>query len=161
MEFNQRKAFVIFLWAVIIIAIVGIWKTVKYADLQPNRNLYQVVLLADNQVFYGKLHKVFSKYPYLSDVYYLNRQQPQLDDKGRPVNSNQQKFTVVKRGIDEIHRPVDRMYIARDKIIYWENVGADSLVAQGIAADKDVRAKQESSPPAPAAAPINTAPKDK
>lgn len=113
-------------------------------DAAPDPNAYQVTLLANDQVFYGKLHAVNSNYPYLTDVYYLKQQTPQVDKNGRQVGGD--KFTVIKRGIDEIHAPSDKMYLSRDKIVYWENVGANSLVAQGIKADKDWRAKQAQKP---------------
>ncbi len=113
-------------------------------DAVPDSNLYQVALLANDQVYYGKLHAVNSNYPYLTDVYYLKQQQPQVDKNGRQVGGD--KFTVIKRGIDEIHAPSDKLYIARDKIVYWENVGINSLVAKGIKADKDWRAEQAKKP---------------
>ena len=74
-------------------------------------------------------------------TYYLKPPTPQVDKNGRQIGGD--KFTVIKRGIDEIHSPTDKLYISRDKIIYWENVGAQSLVAKGIATDKDWRAKQQ------------------
>lgn len=128
--------------SIILIVIVALvfWKTVKYSGLSPDSNLYQVVLLRNDQAFYGKLHKVYSNYPYLTDVYYLNPQQPQVDRQGRQIGGN--KFTVIKRGIDEIHQPTDLLYFAKENILYWENVGADSLVGRGIKADKDWRAQQ-------------------
>lgn len=124
---------------IVILALV-VWKITKYSGLSPDGNLYQVVLLQNDQVFYGKLHKVHSDYPYLTDVYYLNPQEPELDRRGRQIGGN--KFTVVKRGFDEIHQPSDKLYFSKENILYWENVGSDSLVGRGIKADKDWRAQQ-------------------
>lgn len=133
---SKRTLGIIF---IIILALL-LWKAVKYSGLSPDGDLFQVVLLQNDQVFYGKLHKVNSNYPYLTDIYYLNQQQPQVDRQGRQIGGN--KFTVIKRGFDEIHQPTDSMYFARENILYWENVGPDSLVARGIAADKKWRAEQ-------------------
>lgn len=136
METRHKKIAAAIVILVVIIAIVGLVKMRRY---QPNENLYQVVLLENDQVFYGKLHGMHSKYPYLTDIYYLNPKGQQLDKEGRAVGGNQ--FTVIKRGIDELHQPTDVMYFSRDAIVYWENVGPDSLVARGIKADKEYRAK--------------------
>ena len=140
----EKKYVKIIALVVIVIALFALAKSYRYAGARPDKNLYQVVLLTNDQAFYGKLHNIFSRNPYLTDIYYLNPQQPQLDKTGRQIGGN--KFTVIKRGIDEIHKPTDRMYFENDSILYWENVGPDSLVAQGIKADKDFRAKQAATP---------------
>lgn len=140
MELSNKFKLILAVVAVAIIA-TGFWKWIKYIDLQPSQTLYQVVLLRNDQVFYGKLHKINFAYPYLTDVYYLNPQQPQLDRQGRQIGGT--KFTVVKRGIDEIHQPTDKLYIPRENIIYWENVGPNSKVEQGIKADRELRARSK------------------
>ena len=140
----RRKIFVTILVIVIIVGLGVRWKMERWERGEHegvNRDLYQVVLLKNDQVFYGKLHDVYSRFPYLTDVYYLNAQARPVDALGRPVGDQRQKFTVIKRGVDEIHQPTDAFYIGKDSILYWENVGPNSLVAQGIKADKDVRAK--------------------
>lgn len=142
---DKRIAAHVAFWLVILIVLVFIGKGIRGSGLQPDPKLYQVVLLANDQVFYGKLHKVNSSFPYLTDVYYLNPQEPALDKQGRPIKGAGQKFSVVKRGIDEIHQPTDRMYFSRENILYWENVGLNSLVARGIKADKEFRTKQAES----------------
>lgn len=138
MESSQKKKLV--LWVVVILVLIGAWKFARYHNTRPDPDLYQVVLLTNDQAFYGKLHNTHSRAPYLTDVYYLNPQAAERDKTGRQIGNN--KFTVVKRGIDEIHQPTDRMYFSRQNLLYWENVGADSLVARGIKADKEFRAKQ-------------------
>lgn len=139
MEFLNRKNLTIGLWIVIILLGFGIWKSVKYRGQNPDPKLYQMVLVRNgnetgtNQVFFGKLNKIYSNYPYLTDVYYLS---PTAGQGGEP------RFNIIKRGAGEIHAPVDRMYVNRDAVVYWENVGPQSNVAQGIAADKKLRAQQ-------------------
>lgn len=133
------------IWLVVLIALGGIYKLIRNAGTDPNPNLYQVVLLRNDQAYYGKLHKVHSDYPYLTDVYYLQPQQAQQGDNSKQQNTpaaNSPKFNVIKRG-GELHGPTDMMYIAKGSITYWENVGSDSLVSQGIKADKEQRAKQK------------------
>ena len=139
MEFFNKKTFTIILWVVIVVLAFGIWKSVKYRGQNPDPKLYQMVLVeggnesGTNQVFFGKLNNTNAKYPYLTDVYYLS---PTAGQGSGP------RFNVIKRGAGEIHLPTDKMYINRDAIVYWENVGATSNVAQGIAADKQLKAQK-------------------
>lgn len=138
MECCSRKHVLTLVIVILLIGIVAVlWKEVRFYNLKPDANLYQVVLLANDQAFYGKLHEVESVYPYLTDVYYLNPQQQ--DAKSKDTTP---KYTVIKRGIDEIHAPTDKMYFQKTNILYWENVGPDSKVEKGIKADKDMREKQ-------------------
>lgn len=139
-QLDKKIAKHVVLWLIVLIILSGTYKLIRNAGQNPDSDLYQVVLLNNNQVFYGKLHKISSHYPYLTDVYYLNPQTPEVDNKGRVVGGQGQKFTVVKRGIDEIHQPIDKMYFEESNIIYWENIGTGSLVARGIAKDKEYRA---------------------
>ena len=135
---DKKIAKHVVLWLVVFFVLTGLYRLIF--SVGPDGDLYQVVLLNNDQAFYGKLHKVHSDYPYLTDVYYLQPQKAQVDEFGNQIGGD--KFTVVKRG-SEIHSPVDRMYFAKKSVVYWENVGAGSLVEQGIIADKDVRKQQE------------------
>lgn len=140
MEFFNKKTFIIVLWVVIVVLAFGIWKSVKYRGQNPDPKLYQMVLVRNgnetgmNQVFFGKLNGANLRYPYLTDVYYLS---PMAG------TGSGQRFNVIKRGSGEIHMPTDKMYINQDAIVYWENVGPASNIAQGIAADKQLKAQQE------------------
>lgn len=155
MEIMQRKCSRI-TWAVIaLVAVLVLWKVVRFTSTLPDRNLHQSVFLTSGQFVFGHLHGVHSRYPYLTDVYYLNsQQQSSLDRFGQPGAAGQ-NFTVVKRGYNEIFAPTDKMYLLRESILYWENVGSDSLIARGIVADKDYRAKNAAA--AEAAAPSGAA----
>ena len=118
----------------VLVVLFGGWKITGGTFRNPDSDLYQVVLSSNDQAFYGKLHDVRSDFPYLTDVYYLNPQ--------APYENGGSGFTVIKRGYDEMHQPTDEMYFQRTNILFWENVGRDSLVAQGIVADKKWRAEQ-------------------
>ncbi|MEK9132312.1 MAG: hypothetical protein AAB606_01205 [Patescibacteria group bacterium] len=152
MESSPKRFLKFLIFVLLIVAVAFIWKTYRLSYAAPDANLYQVVLLRNDQAFYGKLHESFSPYPYLTDVYYLNPQKPvaPVSIPGRPLTLQQQKdlqnqvpkYTVVKRGIDEMHAPTDKLYFPKESVVYWENIGSDSLVARGIIADKDYRAKQ-------------------
>jgi len=140
MEGSAKMTKRIVVLAIVVVVLAGAWKQLGPGGYRPDANLYQVVLLANDQVFYGKLHKADTAYPYLTDVYYLNPQRADFDKYGQQIGGN--KFTVVKRGYDELHQPTDGLYLESKNVLYWENVGADSLVAKGIKADKEYRAKQ-------------------
>lgn len=89
-------------------------------------NAYSAVLLDNNQVYFGKLDKVDTEYPVLTDVYYI---QSQVNQETKAVTN-----ILVRRG-SEWHGP-DRMYLNGRHILLIEPVGPNSKVAQLIEADK-------------------------
>jgi hypothetical protein len=94
---------------------------------QINPSAYSAVLLDNNQVYFGKLDKVDSAYPVLTDVYYI---QSQVNQETKAVTN-----ILVRRG-NEWHGP-DRMYLNAHHILLIEPVGANSKVSQLIEADKN------------------------
>ena len=87
---------------------------------------YQAVLLTNGSVYFGKLDGYQTKFPLLSDVYYV---QTGVDPATKKSTS-----VLVKRG-KELHSP-DRMYLNPSQIVLVEPVGPDSKVAQLIAESK-------------------------
>jgi hypothetical protein len=87
---------------------------------------YQAVLLTNGSVYFGKLDGYQTKFPLLSDVYYV---QTGVDPATKKPTS-----VLVKRG-KELHSP-DRMYLNPSQIVLVEPVGPDSKVAQLIAESK-------------------------
>jgi hypothetical protein len=87
---------------------------------------YQAVLLTNGSVYFGKLDGYQTKFPVLSDVYYV---QTGVDPATKKSTS-----VLVKRG-KELHSP-DRMYLTPSQIVLVEPVGPDSKVAQLIAESK-------------------------
>jgi len=88
-------------------------------DLAAFRTPYQAVLLSNGAVYYGKLSGYGTRYPVLTDVFYIVTK-TDLDNK--------QTNILVKRG-KELHGP-DRMYLNTSQIVFVEPVGPDSKVAQ-------------------------------
>lgn len=82
---------------------------------------YQAVFLESDQIYFGKLKDIESKYPILEDVYYVK-----LEDE-RAVSGR-----LVKLGIYEPHGPRDQMILNRDHILFWENLKTDSAIIQTI-----------------------------
>jgi hypothetical protein len=100
---------------------------VRQTTLQPFETEYQAVLLANNQVFFGKLEGFGSSSPILREVYYI-RTVPAPEDPAKTTN------VLVKRG-QEWHAP-DYMILNPNSIILVEPVAKDSKLAQLIAEQK-------------------------
>jgi hypothetical protein len=88
---------------------------------------YAAVLLDNGQVYYGKLANAGSKFPELTDVYYI---QSQVNQETKAVTN-----ILVRRG-NEWHGP-DRMFLNERHIVLMEPVGTNSKVAELIQADKN------------------------
>jgi len=88
---------------------------------------YAAVLLDNGQVYYGKLTHAGSKFPELTDVYYI---QSQVNQETKAVTN-----ILVRRG-NEWHGP-DRMFLNERHVILIEPVGTNSKVAELIQADKN------------------------
>jgi hypothetical protein len=87
---------------------------------------YQAVLLTNGSVYFGKLENYGTRFPVLSDVYYV---QSNVNPETKQTTN-----TLVKRG-KELHSP-DKMYLNPNQIILVEPVGPNSKVAQLIAESK-------------------------
>lgn len=91
------------------------------------RERISAVFLLDGQAYFGHLDEnPFSETLVLRDVYYVNDASKVTTDL--PVG-------LVKRG-NELHQPVDVMYIRRDKVLGIETVTLTSPVGQAIAAQR-------------------------
>jgi hypothetical protein len=87
------------------------------------------VLLLDGQAYFGHLEDFgLSDTVTLRDVYYFQ------DARGATTNL---PVALVQRGT-ELHAPADGMQIRRDKILAIEHVGRGSLVANAIAAQREI-----------------------
>ncbi|MGH9404357.1 MAG: hypothetical protein ACRD3D_00810 [Terriglobia bacterium] len=93
---------------------------------------YQAVLLDNGQVYYGKLSRLGTSFPEMTDVYYIVRTE---DPQTKAV-----KTVLVKRG-KELHAPTETFLDARH-IVMVEPVGTSSQVAQQIAKSESASAGQ-------------------
>lgn len=97
---------------------------------------YQAVFLTNGQVYFGKLTENGDRYMKLTDIYYLQVNQPQIQGSQQTQQQAQQAQTqpqlqLVKLG-NELHGPVDEMHINRDQVLFYEDMKADGKVAQAI-----------------------------
>lgn len=95
-----------------------------------SKDTWQAVFLENNQVYFGKLSNEDNTYVTLTHVYYL-RAADSLT-KG----SASQSIDLVKLG-GEFHGPEDKMFIAKDKILFWENLTNTSSVVKTITSNQN------------------------
>jgi hypothetical protein len=124
MGWSGRKSLVV-LAAGVVVGAAGLW-LVAFHDLTPGARIglntpYQAVLLTNGQVFYGRLDKLGSPFPVLTEVYYVVQNQVNQDTK-------QVSNTLIRRG-KEWHAP-DRMILNGAHIVLVEPVRTDSVVAK-------------------------------
>lgn len=96
-----------------------------------NGDKYQAVFLdsQDGQVYFGKLAIYNEELYVLQDIYYVRVETP-IQPASNNQNS-QSKISLAKLG-SELHGPEDFMFIARDKVLYWENLKDDGQVVKAI-----------------------------
>lgn len=89
---------------------------------------WQAVFLVNNQVYFGHLKNLNAGYVTLDDVYYLQVSQLQPP-------AAQPQLNLIKLG-SELHGPMDRMFIPKERILFWEEMKSDSQVVQAIASTR-------------------------
>jgi hypothetical protein len=87
---------------------------------------YQAILLTNGAVYFGHLHGYGTSNPTLTDVYYIVSQ--------TNPDTKQVSNVLVKRG-KELHEPQE-MYVNPSQLLFVEDVGSNSKVAQLIAEAK-------------------------
>lgn len=97
-----------------------------------NANAYQALFLTNGQVYFGHLSDLNGKYVTITDIYYLQVQQNLQQGSGGNTNS---QVSLAKLG-SELHGPEDKMHVASDQVLFWENLKSDSKVTQAIDAYK-------------------------
>lgn len=135
---------VVIILTVVVIGVLAYWAVksgqIKFSDSNPVKAEYQAIFLTNGQVYFGKLNKVGRDFVGLSDIYYLQVQQPiqpKPEQKSeQKAEDEQPKITLVKLG-NEIHGPVDAMSINRDQILFWEDLKDSGQVVQAIKKDKE------------------------
>lgn len=98
-----------------------------------NKNEYQAVFLANDQVYFGKITSIDDNVLVITDIYYLQQQpnQPAADNKNAQAKLTQPNLSLAKRG-SELQGPEDTMNINKQQVLFWENLKPDGKVTQGI-----------------------------
>jgi len=95
---------------------------------------YQALFLTSGQVYFGKLQALDSGYFKLTDIYYLQSDSTSNDsDNPQQTNSDTNaNVQLIKLG-NEIHGPEDEMVVAKDQVIFFENLQSSGKVSKSIA----------------------------
>ena len=124
---------------VVVLAAVGLWASTANNSFDENKSIntkeYQAVFLTNGQVYFGKITDLNHKYVSVTDIYYLQVQQSSstdgsLQNASGSSDSNSQ-VSLAKLG-SELHGPEDKMNVASDQVLFWENMKNDSKVSQAI-----------------------------
>lgn len=92
---------------------------------------YQAVFIdsQDGQVYFGKLSVYNESLYQLRDIFYVRVENP-IQPEGAN-QAAQPNISLAKLG-KELHGPEDTMFVARDKVLYWENLTDDGQVVTAI-----------------------------
>jgi hypothetical protein len=115
--------------ALLLAALVGYMLTVnnsKEGDLVDSSKL-QAVFLQNDQVYFGHITTLNSRYLVLHDIYYL-----QTSNSSNNSSTNASNVSLVKLGC-ELHRPYDQMVVNRAEVEFWENLQDGGQVANAVA----------------------------
>lgn len=123
---------------VLALVLLGAYAAHKhFSQVQPDDG-YQAVFLTNGQVYFGKLHNTNGDYLKLSNIFYLQADQPlQAEtesangDSAEAVIPDDENIQLIKLG-DELHGPKDQMQISYQQVLFWENLKADGKVAEAI-----------------------------
>ncbi len=132
----RSKRVVLFVVIAVVVAGVAMagwffWAKV-YGNTGIDTSKYQAVFFTNGQVYFGKLHPFSGERMRLTDVFYL-----QTNDQGDQNSKNPQEAAtstdvqLIKLG-KEIHGPEDEMIIAKDQILFYENLKPDGKVVSSI-----------------------------
>lgn len=96
---------------------------------------YQAVFLSNGQVYFGRL-KLTSTYYVLSDIYYLQAADTPSTASSKDPDTTANDIQLIKLGT-EIHGPDDQMVIAKEQVLFFENLKDDSTVVKSIKSYQD------------------------
>jgi len=108
------------------LALFFTFKPVSQSGYVDNSKL-QAVFLTNDQVYFGKITDINSKYVVLTNIYYL---QTSTNSTSKTSNTNS-NVSLVKLGC-ELHKPQDQMVINQDQVSFWENLQGDGQVAKAV-----------------------------
>lgn len=138
-EVSRWKRAIVPVIAVLVGILIGVggwlgWSALSQAPSAVDSSKYQAVFFTNGQVYFGKLQTGAGDSMKLTDIYYLQTQtqDTEKDAKNPQQTTNDQgNVQLVKLG-NEIHGPEDEMIIAKDQVLFYENLKSDGKVAQSI-----------------------------
>jgi len=132
---NNKKSWLLLIVVVIVVLLSAYFIFVSPAASTSTSTVgsYQAVFLVNNQVYFGKLANQNGQFPVLTDIYYLQVNQPIQPVQGAAAAAAaaNPEINLVKLG-GELHGPTDMMRINRDQILLVENLRSDSNLVSAI-----------------------------
>lgn len=110
--------------------VMGFSKLMAAGEVKSGTDQYQAVFLSNNMVYFGKVSSITSEYIKMTDIFYLQVNQQQGDQKAQAADQ-QSQLSLAKLG-NELHGPEDAMFINRNEVLFWENLKPDGKVVQAI-----------------------------
>ena len=119
---------------VILLVVAGIvWAVAQLNRTGVDSTKYQGVFLTNGELYIGKFKPLNGKFIELTDVYYLkSATDTNAESAQQQTDLNKDNVQLIKFG-DEVHGPEDKMIIATDKIIHYENLKANGKAVEAIA----------------------------
>ena len=116
--------------------VIGAWYLVSRSNISSaiDSGKYQAVFFTNGQVYFGKLSTINDEYMRLTNVYYLQTKSATDDKETSPQSASKQNSSdveLIKLG-GEIHGPEDAMIIAKDQVLFFENLKQNGNVSQTI-----------------------------
>lgn len=91
---------------------------------------YYAFFLTNDQVYFGHIKKTDATTIEITDVYYL-RTNSNLSDKALQDDETNLHVTLIKLG-QEIHGPMNKMFLNRQQILFWEQLREDGRIVSTI-----------------------------
>ncbi len=138
---NPLKRFIVPIIAVVVIVVVVIaWLLFASTQKQDTEtgidsSKYQAVFFVNDNVYFGKLQDFNTQYYKMTNVFYPQTQNSATTESSKQQSSNQSNITLLKLG-DAIHGPEDAMMIAKDQVLFYQNLKPDSKVSKVIDGQK-------------------------
>ena len=131
---SLKWASIIGIVIVLVLGILFVWSSSQSKGVAIDGNKYQAVYLMNGQIYFGKLSNASEDNMKLTKVYYLQTPTEGADTK----SSNEVSASNVQliKLSSAIYGPEDEMVISKDKILYYQNLQADSKAAKLIENDK-------------------------
>lgn len=131
----RRGLFVAALVVAVLLVAVAAWFLLGRSTTSSaiDSSKYQAVFFTNGQVYFGKLSPLNDDYMRLENVYYLQNKEQAADETSPQSASGQDASDVelIKLG-NEIHGPEDEMLVAKDQILFFENLKPAGTVSKTI-----------------------------
>lgn len=135
---NKQKLIAILVGVLVAIAVIALsgWFLSRSSTVATiDSSKYQAVFFTNGQVYFGKLRQVNATYFKLTDVFYIQAQEAESENKEseNPQQTSNQSTDIrlIKLG-SEVHGPEDEMIISKDQVLFFENLKKDGKVSDSI-----------------------------